>query len=160
MPKKSVYHVSNDHQIHKGPLDKCRRCKRHKKTKTKTEKCKVSGSSGGKKAAATVNTRKCSCGSPIHHQNKSGMCIKCLNEKRRIDKLENKKSKVAVPKRCNSEGCNRKLTPTNQSGLCAKCYQKSDAWRQRRQEHSNWVTTMAFSKDVKDMRSAKGASDA
>jgi len=149
MPTQYFYHVSKEHNVHPGPSSSCPKCGRLKRTKTKKEKCKVSGSNGGKKAASTVHAaRKCACGAKIHRDNKSGMCITCLNKSRRIEKEKLALPKVG-PRYCKGEGCNSKLSHGNTSGFCAKCFRKSEHWKQRNQEHSNWIKAAVFSQDVK-----------
>ena len=149
MSKKSIYHFSKEGTTHKGHSWDCSACKRHSLKKTKKEKCQVSGKNGGKKAAATVHAaRKCACGAKIHRDNKSGMCITCLNKSRRIEKEKLTLPKVG-PRYCKTVGCNNKLSHGNTSGLCAKCYSKSDKRRQHSQEHSNWIRSAVFSQDVK-----------
>ena len=151
MTKQYIYHTSPDQHIHKGPSSDCPTCRRakKKKVKTKKEKCQVSGKSGGKKSAAVTHTRKCPCGAKINRDNKTGLCIKCYNKQRRIEKEKLKPPQVG-PRYCSADGCNTKLSPGNTSGLCAKCFRKSDRWRQRREHHSNWVKSAVFSQDVKD----------
>jgi len=157
MTKKYFYHVSPNHNIHKGTSASCTLCKREKVHRKKASKAttKTSGKKGGKKSSKRAKKvrhdkatpRTCSvCGKKIDRKNKSGLCIVHYNEQRNVAK----KKADASRKQCSMEGCTNLLGPTNQSGLCFKCFAKSDAWNQRRKTHGEWVTSAIRARGIKD----------
>jgi hypothetical protein len=122
----TFYHVSKEQHLHKGKSKDCRLCNKSVKT-TQIEKSKSNGSAGGKKNKTTT-ARVCSvCGVKIDRKNKSGLCITCFNERRRVQQ----KGPAIGPRVCSIKGCNTSLSVVNQSGLCASCFRKSEHWKQQ-----------------------------
>jgi hypothetical protein len=149
----TVYHTSEFQRIHDGPKATCVDC--NKKKLPREVKSKKTGSTGGKKSSGRRRRppRRCGgCKKPIHRQSKSGLCLRCLKEKRVADAVKKKKKKAKV-RRCD---CGNKLAPSNKTGLCRECWSKSPETKANRQKVQGWVNAAVFSRNA----TTRGSTDA
>lgn len=143
MQNTTIYHISEFHRIHDGPKATCASCK--KKAVPREVKSKTTGSNGGKVSSGRRRNppRRCSgCLKPIHRQSVTGLCLRCLKEKRAADAPKKKKKNTKYCK------CGKPLARSNKNGMCKTCWSKSPETKASRQKVQDWVNVSVFHRNA------------